>query len=99
MPCMVYNTVTGNERRAMQYRFRKNRRAAEATMHQQLEKVVEEAHEAVISYNDMEGDARIAEELLDCIWACEGALRKLSKRAVDDACWIVDEKARKRGDV
>lgn len=83
----------------MKYLFKANKRSKEATIYQQIDKVIEEANEARDALNDMEPDNRVAEELLDTIWACEGALRKLSKRAVDDAFEIVKEKAVARGDV
>lgn len=83
----------------MKYTFKANKRAKHATIHQQIEKVVEEAEEARSAYYDIEPDFRVAEELLDCIWACEGALRKLPKKSVEDAFEIVLEKAKKRGDV
>lgn len=83
----------------MKYLFKSNKRSKEATIYRQIDKVIEEANEARDALNDMEPDHRVAEELLDTIWACEGALRKLPKRAVDDACEIVSEKAVARGDV
>lgn len=83
----------------MKYMFKANKRSKEATIYQQIDKVVEEANEARDALNDMETDYRIAEELLDTIWACEGALRKLPKAVVDEAFDIVNEKAVVRGDV
>lgn len=83
----------------MKYLFKSNKRSKESTIYQQLDKVIEEANEARDALNDMEPDNRVAEELLDTIWACEGALRKLPKKDVYDAYEIVKEKAVARGDV
>lgn len=89
----------GGQGNRMKYRFKPNKRAKEATIYQQMDKVVEEATEALSALHDMESDDRVSEELLDCIWACEGALRKIRKHIVEEAERRVVEKAEARGDV
>lgn len=83
----------------MNYRFKPNKRAEEATLDEQMRKVIEEACEAYDANMKRESDARIAEELLDTIWACEGALRKLSQASVVVAEDRFMLKARERGDL
>lgn len=62
--------------------FPLNKRAEENSLHQQLNKVLEEATEALNAYLDKEDDVRIIEELLDTIHACEGALAKFDREQI-----------------
>ncbi len=78
--------------------FPQNSRAKEATVAEQISKILEEAQEVVQAYEDDEDDARIVEETFDCIQACEGLLRKFSKRDVIIEFAKVKIKSMRRGD-
>lgn len=80
------------------YRFPKNKRAADAFIWAQLEKVVEEAEEAYLAHHYLEGDARIIEETWDVIVAAEGVLRKFKLRDVLIGMARVRIKNKQRGD-
>lgn len=83
------------------FRFPANKRAKEATLHEQMEKIKEELNEAVTAYMDSVefGDEPLAGELWDVIYATEGALRKLDKTMVEEEFEATREKAKARGDI
>ena len=62
----------------------------------QVNKVLEEAREALEAVLDGESDARVDEELLDCVHACETALRRrpASTIAAESAGVVIKNDAR-----
>ena len=82
----------------MNLKFPTNKRAKESTLHEQLNKVLEEATESLNAYLDGEGDARICEELIDTYHAVEGALAKFPQSQVTNAYTYVLVKNSANGD-
>lgn len=82
----------------MNLSFPQNKRAKENSLHQQLNKVLEEATEALTAYLDHEGDDRVLEELIDTRHAIDGALEKFTKEQVTSAYTFVLVKNANRGD-
>lgn len=80
-----------------EFMFPKNKKAAESTIFQQVEKVVEETNEVLEAVGEMD-DWNILCETYDCINACEGILRKYPKELRQKAHDAVRDKCRKRGD-
>lgn len=58
------------------YRFPPNKRAEEADLGEQIDKIFEEAMEVAYAWVTNDYEERIVEELWDVIQAAEGALRK-----------------------
>jgi hypothetical protein len=77
--------------------FPKNKKAAESTIFQQAEKVVEEANEVKEAVCEMD-DWNILTETYDCINSCEGILRKYPKELRQKAHDAVRSKCKNRGD-
>lgn len=84
----------------MEYRpiFPENMRAARLPLKAQVFKVIEEAEEVYRAIKDKESNARIIEETLDTIHACEGVLRKFRPQEIEEAIKLVYEKNKSRGD-
>lgn len=82
----------------MNLNFPPNKRAQENSLQQQLNKIVEEATEALNAYLKDEGDDRICEELIDTYHAVEGALDKFTQQQVINAHTYVLVKNAQRGD-
>lgn len=81
------------------YQFKANKRAAEATLGQQVEKLVEEAEEVVEEYRrEPFGTDDLLVETWDVIFAAEGILRKFDKDQVQQARDRVVAKAKRRDD-
>lgn len=81
-----------------EFMFPKNRKAAENTIFQQAEKVVEEANEVKEAVAEMD-DWAILTETFDCINAREGILRRYpNKELRQKAHDYVRDKCKNRGD-
>lgn len=80
------------------YRFEENKRAARASLDEQIYKLFEEVLEVMVAYRDGEPDSRVIEELWDVIQAAEGCLRKFDDNAVSEGLRFVLAKSRERGD-
>lgn len=80
------------------YRFPANRRAALASLDEQLAYMGGEVSEAVQAHLEGEGDDRIIEETLDAMQCGEGVLRKFPRRKVIAGLVRVRRKCRARGD-
>lgn len=81
------------------YQFKPNRRAAEATLGEQVAKLEEEVKEVSEEFerDPFGGDALLV-ETWDVIFTAEGILRKFDKDQVQQARTAVVEKAKRRGD-
>lgn len=79
------------------YRFPANKRAEEATLPEQIKKLMEEVAEVSDAY--LHKDGTILEETWDVIYAAEGILRKFPTDEVERAKEYVRTKAVSRGDV
>lgn len=81
------------------YQFKANKRATEATLGQQVEKLVEEVEEVVEEFQrEPFGTDDLLVETWDVIFTAEGILRKFNKDQVQQARDRVVEKAKRRGD-
>lgn len=82
------------------YQFKSNRRAAEATLGEQVAKLEEEVKEVSEEFerDPFGGDALLV-ETWDVIFTAEGILRKFDKDQVQQARTTVVEKAKRRGDI
>ena len=80
------------------YRFPPNRRAADATLYQQIAYMSGEVDEVLQAHFEGEGDDRIIEETLDVIQCAEGILRKYPIRKVLAGWARVKIKCKQRGD-
>lgn len=82
------------------YQFKSNKRAAEATLGEQVAKLEEEVKEVSEEFerNPFGGDALLV-ETWDVIFTAEGILRKFDKDQVQQARTTVVEKAKRRGDI
>lgn len=82
------------------YRFKSNKRAAEATLSDQIAKLEEEVKEVSEEFeNDPFGSDALLVETWDVIYTAEGILRKFDKDQVQQARTVVVEKAKRRGDI
>lgn len=82
------------------YQFKSNKRAAEATLSDQIAKLEEEVKEVSEEFerDPFGGDALLV-ETWDVIYTAEGILRKFDKDQVQQARTVVVEKAKRRGDI
>lgn len=82
------------------YQFKSNKRAAEATLGEQVAKLEEEVKEVSEEFerDPFGGDALLV-ETWDVIFTAEGILRKFDKDQVQQARTTVVEKAKRRGDI
>lgn len=82
------------------YQFKSNKRAAEATLGEQVAKLEEEVKEVSEEFerDPFGGDALLV-ETWDVIFTAEGILRKFDKDQVQQARTTVFEKAKRRGDI
>ena len=82
------------------YQFKSNKRAAEATLGEQVAKLEEEVKEVSEEFDrDPFGGDALLVETWDVIFTAEGILRKFDKDQVQQARTIVVEKAKRRGDI
>lgn len=82
------------------YQFKSNKRAAEATLSDQIAKLEEEVKEVSEEFeNDPFGSDALLVETWDVIYTAEGILRKFDKDQVQQARTVVVEKAKRRGDI
>lgn len=82
------------------YQFKSNKRAAEATLAEQVAKLEEEVKEVSEEFErDPFGGDDLLVETWDVIYTAEGILRKFSKDQVQQARTVVVEKAKRRGDI
>lgn len=82
------------------YQFESNKRAAEATLSDQIAKLEEEVKEVSEEFeNDPFGSDALLVETWDVIYTAEGILRKFDKDQVQQARTVVVEKAKRRGDI
>lgn len=82
------------------YQFKSNKRAAEATISDQIAKLEEEVKEVYEEFeNDPFGSDALLVETWDVIYTAEGILRKFDKDQVQKARTVVVEKAKRRGDI
>lgn len=82
------------------YQFKSNKRAAEATLGEQVAKLEEEVKEVSEEFaRDPFGSDALLVETWDVIFTAEGILRKFDKDQVQQARTTVVEKAKRRGDI
>lgn len=82
------------------YQFKSNKRAAEATLGEQVAKLEEEVKEVSEEFDrDPFGGDALLVETWDVIFTAEGILRKFDKDQVQQARTTVVEKAKRRGDI
>lgn len=82
------------------YQFKSNKRAAEATLGDQIAKLEEEVEEVAEEFErEPFGSDALLVETWDVIFAAEGILRKFDKDQVQQARTAVVEKAKARGDI
>ena len=87
-----------NARAAELYRFPENKRAADARLDEQVQKLFEEFLEVVDAHANGEPDSRVIEELWDVIQAVEGCFRKFDENDVLNGLRFVLRKSEERGD-